>query len=43
MLEPCAIHRLEGICVGEPYGGALLFAVNAGIDAFGQQGARFVA
>ena len=43
MLEPLAIHRLEGVFVGEPDSGALLLAVNARIGAFGQQGARFVA
>jgi hypothetical protein len=43
MLEPLAIHRIEGVFVGEPDSGALLLAVNARIGAFGQQGARFVA
>lgn len=43
MLEPLAIHRLEGVLVGEPDSGALLLAVNARIGAFGQRGARFVA
>ncbi len=43
MLEPLAIHRLEGVFVGEPDSGALLLAVIARIGAFGQQGARFIA
>jgi len=43
MLEPLAIHRLEGVFVGEPDSSALLLALNARIGAFGQQGARFVA